>query len=63
MEEWCDMFHPDYGWIRVDNVTTEQGLKFFKDQRERYGSRNKNKQNNSSFELVKRTPVSKRDFN
>lgn len=27
-----DMFHPNYGWIRVDGVTTKEGLRYFKDQ-------------------------------
>lgn len=31
-----DMFHPDYGWIRKDGETTESGLKYFEDQKEKY---------------------------
>lgn len=29
-----DMFHPDYGWIRIDGVLTEKGKEFFEDQME-----------------------------
>lgn len=28
-----DMFHPEYGWIRKDGQTTEAGLDYFEDQR------------------------------
>lgn len=27
-----DMFHPEYGWIRVNGQLTEQGKKFFEDK-------------------------------
>lgn len=30
-----DMFHPDYGWIRVDGKLTESGKDFFEDQLEK----------------------------
>lgn len=30
-----DMFHPDYGWIRKDGKTTEEGLNYFGDQLEK----------------------------
>lgn len=63
MEEACDMFHPDYGWIRINNVTTEQGLKFFKDQRERYGARKENQSDKEGFELCGGSLISKRNFN
>lgn len=31
-----DMFHKDYGWIWLDGALTEQGIKFFKDNKEKY---------------------------
>lgn len=31
-----DMYHPEYGWIRKDGKTTEKGLEYFEDQREKY---------------------------
>lgn len=30
-----DMYHPEYGWLRVDNKTTEAGLEYFQDQLEK----------------------------
>lgn len=30
-----DMFHPDYGWIRVNGILTEAGKRYFKDQRDK----------------------------
>lgn len=29
-----DMYHPDYGWVRVDGKLTEAGVLFFKNQKE-----------------------------
>ena len=31
-----DMYHPEYGWIRVDGVLTEAGKDYFKDQLEKF---------------------------
>lgn len=31
-----DMFHPDYGWILVDNVVTPEGILFWHDVEDRY---------------------------
>lgn len=31
-----DMFHPDYGWIRIDGVLTQAGKDYFKDQLEKF---------------------------
>lgn len=31
-----DMYHPDYGWIRVDGQLTNAGKDFFKDQLEKF---------------------------
>lgn len=27
-----DMYHPEYGWIRVDGILTEAGKKYFEDK-------------------------------
>lgn len=30
-----DMFHPDYGWIRIDGNLTDAGKDYFEDQLEK----------------------------
>lgn len=34
-----DMFHPDYGWIRKDGKTTQEGLDYFEDQLDKLNPR------------------------
>lgn len=63
MEEACDMYHPDYGWLRVDDVTTKQGLKYFKDQRERYGAREESREYIDGLELSNDASYRQRNFN
>ncbi len=31
-----DMFHPDYGWLRIDGKLTEAGKEYFQDQLEQF---------------------------
>lgn len=31
-----DMFHPDYGWIRIDGKLTPEGKEYFEDQLEQF---------------------------
>lgn len=31
-----DMFHPNYGWIRIDGQLTEKGVEYFEDEFEKY---------------------------
>lgn len=31
-----DMYHPEYGWIRIDGKLTESGKQYFQDQLEKY---------------------------
>lgn len=31
----CDMFHPEYGWLIKEGETTEAGIKYFKDQKQK----------------------------
>lgn len=34
-----DLYHPDYGWILKDKILTEEGKKYFEDQKGRRSGR------------------------